>query len=67
MQIEAEHLRRDEPAVTEVLIVLLRRCCSWRALAFLRVFQVLLVFWLLACLGGIFVMSWPHCHHRHNA
>jgi len=53
--------------VTEVLIVLLRRCCSWRALAFLRVFQVLLVFWLLACLGGIFVMSWPHCHHRHNA
>ena len=23
MQIEAEHLRRDEPAVTEVLIVLL--------------------------------------------
>jgi len=28
---------------------------------------VLLVFWLLACLGGIFVMSWPHCHHRHNA
>jgi hypothetical protein len=48
VQIEAEHLRRDEPAVTKVLIVLLA------ALAFLWVFQVLLVFWLLACLGGIF-------------
>ena len=67
MQIEAEHLRRDEPAVTEVLIVLLAALLLLAGTGFLRVFQVLLVFWLLACLGGIFVMSWPHCHHRHNA
>jgi hypothetical protein len=61
VQIAAEHLGRDEPAVTEVLIVLLA------APGFLRVFQVLLVFWLPACLSGFFVMSWPHCHHQHNA
>ena len=34
---------------------------------FFGVFQVLLVFWLLACLSGIFAMSRPRRHHRHNA
>jgi len=54
VQIEAEHLRRDEPAVTEVLIVLRAALLLLAGTGFLRVFQVLLVFWLLACLGGIF-------------
>ncbi len=34
---------------------------------FFGVFQVLLVFWLLACLSGIFAMSRPRRHHRHHA
>ena len=34
---------------------------------FFGVFQVLLVFGLLACLSGIFAMSRPHRHHRHSA
>ena len=34
---------------------------------FFGVFQVLLVFGLLACLSGIFAMRRPHRHHRHNA
>jgi len=54
VQIEAEHLRRDEPAVTEVLIVLLAALLLLAGIGFFRVFQVLLVFWLLACLNGIF-------------
>ena len=33
---------------------------------FFGVFQVLLVFWLVACVGGIFAMSRSHRHHRHN-
>jgi hypothetical protein len=53
VQIDAEHLRRDEPAVTEVLIVLLAALLL-AGTGFLWVFQVLLVFWLLACLGGNF-------------
>lgn len=34
---------------------------------FLGVFQVLLVFWLLACLSGIFAISRARRHHRHDA
>lgn len=34
---------------------------------FFGVFQVLLVFWLLACLVGIFASSRHHRHHRHHA
>jgi hypothetical protein len=34
---------------------------------FFVVFQVLLVFWLLACLSGIFAISRPRRRHRHNA
>ena len=35
---------------------------------FLGIFQVLLVFWLLACLSGIFAISRAHRRrHRHNA
>jgi hypothetical protein len=34
---------------------------------FFGVFQVLLVFGLLACLSGIFATSRPHRHRRHNA
>lgn len=34
---------------------------------FLGIFPVLLVLWLLACPSGIFAMSRPHRHHRHNA
>ena len=48
MQIEAEHLRRDEPAVTEVLIVLRAALLLLAGTGFFRVFQVLLVFWPLA-------------------
>jgi len=34
---------------------------------FFGVFQVLLVFGLLACLSRIFAVSRPHRHHRHSA
>ena len=34
---------------------------------FFGVFQVLLVFWLLACLTGVFAESRSRRHHRHNA
>ena len=34
---------------------------------FFGVFQVLLVFGLLACLSGIFAMRRPHRHHRRSA
>ena len=34
---------------------------------FFGVFQVLLVFWLLACLSGVFAVSRSRRHHRHNA
>ena len=34
---------------------------------FFGVFQVLAVFWLLACLTGVFAVSRSRRHHRHNA
>jgi hypothetical protein len=43
VQIEAEHLRRDEPAVTEVLIVLLAALLLLAGTGFLRVFQMQVV------------------------
>jgi hypothetical protein len=52
------------PVILLALAALLLPGGHW---LFFGVFQVLLVFWLLACLGGIFVMSRPHRHHRHNA
>ena len=34
---------------------------------FFGVLPVLLVFWLLACLSGVFAVSRSRRHHRHNA
>ncbi len=52
------------PVILLVLAALLLPGGHW---LFFAVFPVLLVFWLLACLGGIFALSRPRRHHRHNA
>jgi uncharacterized membrane protein len=60
--------RRGPRLLPVVLLVLLAALLlpggHW---LFFGAFQALLVFWLVACLGGIFVMARPHRHHRHNA
>ena len=61
-------VRRRGPRLLPVLLlVLLASLIPGGHWLFFGVLQVFLVFWLLACLGGIFAMTRPHRHHRHNA
>lgn len=59
--------RRGPRFLPVMLLVLLAALLPGGHWLFFGVFQVLLVFWLLACLGGIFAMSRRRRHHRHNA
>jgi hypothetical protein len=60
-------VRRRGPRLLPVLLlVLLAAMLPGGHWLFFGVLQVVMVFWLLACLGGIFAMSRAHRHHRHN-
>ena len=52
------------PALLLVLLAAMLPGGHW---LFFGVLHVVLVFWLLACLGGIFAMSRPRRHHRQHA
>jgi Domain of unknown function (DUF1707) len=62
-------VRRRGPRFLPVLLLVLLAALLFPAghWLFFGVFQVLLVFWLLACLSRISAMSRPRRHHRHNA
>jgi hypothetical protein len=61
-------VRRRGPRLLPVLLlVLLAAMLPGGHWLFFGVLQVVLVFWLLACLGGIFAMSRSRRHHRHHA
>ncbi len=60
-------VRRRGPRLLPLLLVLLALLLPGGHWLFFGVLQVVMVFWLLACLGGIFAISRPHRHHRHNA
>jgi hypothetical protein len=62
-------VRRRGPRFLPVMLLMLLAALLFPGghWLFFGVFQVLLAFWLLACLGGIFAMSRSHRHHRHNA
>jgi len=61
--------RRRGPRFLPVMLLALLAALLFPGghLLFFGVFQVLLVFGLLACLSRIFAMSRPHRHHRHSA
>jgi len=48
-----------------MLLVLLAALLPGGHWLFFGVLQVFVVFWLVACLAGIFAMRRPHRHHRH--
>src|SRR5262249_28136966 len=59
-------VRRRGPRLLPVLLlVLLAALLPGGHWLFFGVLQVVMVFWLVACLGGIFAMSRAHRHHRH--
>lgn len=62
-------MRRHGPRFLPVmmLVLLIALLIPGGHWLFFGVFQVLLVFWLLAGLGGIFAMSRSHHRRRHNA
>ena len=59
-------VRRRGPRLLPVLLLLLVALLPGGHWLFFGALQVVLVFWLLACLGGIFAMSRAHRHHRNN-
>jgi hypothetical protein len=60
-------VRRRGPRLLPVLLLLLVALLPGGHWLFFGALQVVLVFWLLACLGGIFAMSRAHHHHhRHH-
>jgi len=48
-----------------MLLVLLAALLPGGHWLFFGVLQVVMVFWLVACLGGIFAISRARRHHRH--
>jgi Domain of unknown function (DUF1707) len=61
-------VRRRGPRLLPVLLlVLVAAMLPGGHWLFFGVLQVVLAFWLLACLGGLLAMSRPRRHHRHNA
>jgi hypothetical protein len=58
--------RRGPRLLPVVLLLLLAALLPGGHWLFFGVFPVLLVFWLVACVGGFFATSRSHRHHRHN-
>ena len=59
-------VRRRGPRLLPVmLLVLLAALLPGGHWLVFGVLPVVMVFWLVACLSGIFAMSRPHRHHRH--
>ena len=59
-------VRRRAPRLLPVmLLVLLATLLPGGHWLFFGILPFFMVFWLVACLCGIFAMSRPHRHHRH--